>query len=57
MKSKEEPALPELDERLEKMEALIGKVDYINKETFRKMMKNRGMIPGEIQFIFSTIDI
>lgn len=38
------------------MEESIGKVDYINFETFRVLMKNRGMIPGEIQFVFNTAD-
>jgi hypothetical protein len=48
MKSKDEAELPVLDVRIEKMEEIIGKVDYISKESFRTMMKNRGMIPGEI---------
>jgi hypothetical protein len=57
LKSKEDVELAALDERIEKMEEIIGKVEYINKESFRTLMKNRGMIPGEIQFLFSTIDI
>jgi hypothetical protein len=45
-----------IDVRIENMEATIGKVDYINFESFKTLMKNRGMIPGEILFLFNTAD-
>jgi hypothetical protein len=38
------------------MEELLGKTDFISLEQFRMLMKNRGMIPGEIQFVFNTVD-
>jgi hypothetical protein len=52
----DEVELIPLDVRIDKMEETIGKVDYINFETFKTLMKNRGMIPGEIQFVFNTAD-
>lgn len=47
-RKQDEVELIPLDVRIDKMEESIGKVDYINFETFRVLMKNRGMIPGEI---------
>jgi len=45
-----------MDVRIEKMEEVLGNVEYINFESFKTLMKNRGMIPGEILFLFNTAD-
>lgn len=38
------------------MEEHIGRTDVITYDMFKHLMKNRGMIPGEIQFVFNTAD-
>lgn len=45
-----------ISKRIEEMEEVIGKTDFISLEHFRTLFKNRGMIPGEIQFVFNTVD-
>lgn len=42
--------------KISDMEGTIGKVEYINFDSFRQLFRNRGMIPGEIQFLFNTVD-
>jgi len=54
-KQDEIPLAP-LAKRIEDMKEVIGETDFINFENFRILMKNRGMIPGEIQFVFNTAD-
>lgn len=52
----DEVEISTMDVRIEKMEEVLGNVEYINFESFKTLMKNRGMIPGEILFLFNTAD-
>jgi hypothetical protein len=49
-KEDDAPELLKLDVRLdeEHMAEVLGGTDYVNMEKFRILMKNRGLIPGEI---------
>jgi hypothetical protein len=38
------------------MAEVIGGTDFVTFEKFKILMKNRGLIPGEIQFLFNTAD-
>ena len=35
---------------------ILGGTDFVNFDKFKILMKNRGLIPGEIQFLFNTAD-